>query len=428
MATLYWKGHAQAVSQVTTLTLAGTITSQTFSLIVGNITLKYASGGSDTASDIATALQDQWNNSTHSYHIPITVSADAAVLTFTADIAGQAFVITAQTTGSANLTFATPTPNAGPNDWSTPENWSSDSIPVNGDTVIFQNNSVPVLYGLDQSTITLAALFINQSYVGKIGLPDNIFTIDTSTTDADACEYRQSYLTISANEIHIGKHAGSSTPSGAGRIKIDTGNNQTHLHIHNTASTPSDNHHQTVQWIGNHADNVVRILRGKLGIASNLPGETTTVKEIYVGSSGSLGSDADVVIGSQTTLDQLYQAGGSIILEADVNTLEQTNGSLTTLHSLALTNVTLAGSTDFQHIGDIANLTLRNTANVDFSKQSTPRSINTCKLHASSTLNLNNGNPLSITFTNGLDCVQCSPDQINVTWWPNVRLAVGAIV
>ena len=428
MATRYWKGHAQATAQVTTLTLASTVTSQTFSLTVGNVTLEHTSGASDTASDIATALQDLWNNSTHPYHSPITALAEAAVLSFTADIAGHAFAITVQTTGSASLTLDTPTPNAGPNDWSTPGNWSSDSVPVNGDTVIFQNSSVPVLYGLDQSTITLDALYVNQSYVGKIGLPDDLFTIDTNTTDSAACEYRQSYLAISANEIHIGKHAGSSTPSGAGRIKIDTGSNQTQLHIHNTASTPSDNHHQTVQWIGNHADNIIRILRGKLGIASNLPNETATVKEIYVGSAGSLGSDADVVIGSQTILDKLYQAGGNIILEADANTVEQTDGSLTTLDSLTLTDVTVAGSTDFQHVGDITHLILRNTANVDFSKQSSPRTIGTCKLHASSTLNLDNGNPLSITFTHGMDCVQCSLDQINVTWWPNVRLTVGEIV
>ncbi|MBL4700333.1 hypothetical protein JYU15_02285 [bacterium AH-315-I18] len=428
MATHYWKGHAPAVSQVTTLTPSGTMGSETFTITVGDTSLIYTAGPSDTASVIAIALRDLWNNSAHPYHSSITASQNTDVLSLTATVSGTPFQVTAQATGAATLTVATPTANSGPNDWSTAGNWSNASLPVNADVVIFSNNSVPVLFGLDQSLITLNTLHIEQSYTGKIGLPDELFTVDSNTTDSTQCEYRQTYLAVSADNVHIGQHAGSTTPSGAGRIKLNTGIIQTQLHVHQTASLASDSHHQVVRWVGDHVNNVVRILRGKLGIASNLPGESATISQLYIGQAGSLGSDALVVIGQDVTLTQLNQAGGSVILSCDVDQIQQSAGSLVTLGQALLNTVTLAGQTDFEHIGDITSLTLRSNAQVDFSRQSQARTIGTCKLHNAASLNLNNGNPLSISFTNGIDYVQTSPDQVNITWWPNIRLNVTAIV
>lgn len=428
MTTLYWKGCAPAVAQVTTLTPGGTMANQTFTLTVGHVELTYTAGDSDTASIIAQALRDLWNNSTHVYHTSITASQDSGVLTLTADVAGIPFKVIPSATGSATLTLSTLTQNSGPNDWSTPSNWSTNMLPVSGDVVIFQHNSVPVLFGLDQAGVSLSALHIDQSYTGKIGLDDALFTVDAATTDNTQCEYRRTYLAISADTVNIGQHAGTATPSGASRIKLDTGNVQTLLQIYNTAINASDNHQQVVRWIGNHAANVVSILRGKVGIASNLPGESATINQVYVGQAGSLGSDANVVIGSGVAMSDLYQTGGTVTLMCDVDVIEQSAGILNTQGSATLEYVTLAGQADFQHTGDITSLTLRSSANADFSHQSAARAIGSCKLHNAASLNLNNGNPLSISFTNGIDCVQTSPDEVNITWWPDVRINVSAIV
>lgn len=426
MATLYWKGHAPAVAQVTTVTPGGTMTGQTFTITVGDTTLSYTAG-SDTATVIAQALAGLWNNSTHPYHASITASQDLGVLTLTADVAGVPFVVTASATGSATLTVNTTTASSGPNDWQTAANWSTGSLPANGDVVIFQHNSVPVLFGLDQSSVTLTALHIKQSYTGKIGLPDAVFTVDADMTDSTQSEYRQSYLAIGATDVHIGQHAGSGSPGGAGRIKLDTGSVQTQLHVHNTATTASDTHQQVVRWIGSHALNIVRMLRGKLGIASNLPGESATVATLYVGQAGSLGSEANVVIGEGVTLTNLQQTGGSASLACDADTINQSAGSLTTMGTATLGDVTIAGNVDFQHVGDITTLTLAANGIADFSHQSASRTIGNCSLHTSATLNLDNGNPLSISFTNGIDCVQGSLQDVTLTTWPNVRLSMTAI-
>ncbi len=428
MATLYWKGCAPAVAQVTTITPAGTLPSETFTLTVGDTSLSYTAGASETASDIAQALTDLWNASTHAYHVSITASQNAGVMTLTSDIAGVPFEVTTSGSGSATLTATTTTTNRGPNDWATPANWSTGSLPANGDIVIFENNSIPVLFGLNQSAVTLAALHIKQSYVGKIGLNDASFTVDADTLEPSQCEYRPTYLSIGATLIEIGQHAGSITPTGTSRIKINTGAVQTTLHVLNTSSVSADNNQQPVRWIGSHTSNVVQILRGKLGIASNLPGETATVSELYVGQAGSLGSDANVIIGKGVTLSDLKQAGGMVTLACDVTNIQQSAGILTTCDWLTINNITIAGQADLMHIGDITNLIVRHGGQLDLSHQSTGRTVSNCQVYNGATINLDNGNPLSISFTNGIDCVQTRPENVTINWWPNVRLNAAAIV
>lgn len=428
MATLYWKGHAPAAMQVTTITPGGTVPNETFTISVGDVDLTYVAGASDTATDIAQALSDLWNNSTHAYHTSITASQNSDQVSLMSDIAGIPFVISGSASASATLTINTPTSNSGPHDWATASNWSTGTLPGDGDVVIFEHNGVPVLFGLNQSTVTLAALHIKQSYTGKIGLDDAVFHIDSDTLDPSQCEYRQTYLTIGVESIHIGEHTGQNIASGSSRIKIDTGSIQTLLHVHNTSSTSSDTHQQVVRWKGTHIDNVVRIVRGKLGIASNLPGESTSLSALYVGQADSLGSDASVVLGPGVTLTNLYQAGGTVWSSCDVDTIEQTAGMLNTLGTLSLNNVTLWGKAEFQHVGNITNLILGHAAEADFSHHPTLRTIEHCQMHHAATLNLNNGNPLSISFTNGINCMQTSPENVTIKWWPNVKLNVSAIV
>lgn len=427
MTTHYWKGHATAIAQVTTITVGGTVGNETFTVSVGDVDLTNVAGSSDTATDIALALSDLWNNSTHPYHTSITASNAGGVVTLTSDIAGVPFVISTSATGSATMTVNTTTPGSGPNDWTTASNWSSGSVPGDGDVVIFDHSSVPVYFGLDQSAVTLSALHVKQSYTGKIGLNPSVFAVDADTTDTTVSEYRETYLRVGASAIHVGEHTGASSPTGSGRIKLDTGSVQTTLHIHNTASASSDLHHPVVRWMGTHVDNVIYAMRGQVGIASELANQTATIDILYVGQSSGQTSDANVILSEGVTLTDLHQAGGTVMLACDVDMLDQTGGMLYTQGTLTMTDVIVSGKADFQHQGNIANLTLRHGGEADLSHQPQARVISNCTLHHASTMNLNNGNPLSISFTNGIDCVQTSPEDVTITWWPNVKLNVSAI-
>ncbi len=426
MATIYWEGKADAVAQVTTATPGGTISTETFTLTLADATVTYTAQGGDTAALVAEGLRDAWNASTHPYFAAVTATAATGVVTLTADTAGVPFVVTGSVTGAATLTISTTTVNAGPNDWSTADNWSANTLPATNDTVIIQNSSVSILFGLDQSSVTLTQLEIDQSYLGKIGLPEDHFALDADTSDTSKPEYRQAYLAISATAIHLGRHQGNTSPVGSGRIKLDTGSNQTELNIQNTASVSADANLQPVRWIGSHASNVVNVTRGNLGVAMNQPGETATIATLNVGQRGNVSTDARVDLSSGVTLTTLNQAGGNVTLGCNVTTLEQSAGTLTSSEAAAITTAHIDGLAYFNSTGTISTLVVAPNGQADFSQDPRARTVSNCQLHKGASLNLDNGNPLSITLTNGMDFIRAEPNETTLTIGPHVRVTLSA--
>jgi len=183
--------------------------------------LRFSTIGTTDANGTATALAAAWNASTHPYFTGVTASAATDTVTLTADVAGVEFIAVSSVTGASGTIGAvtSSTANAGPCDWSTPENWSDGSIPGTSDTVIFADNAVNVCYGLDQSALAINNLFIQQTYTGKIGLARNalVTTADGETTVSTKPESRPSYLSIDADVVEIGKHVGTGSAIGSQR-------------------------------------------------------------------------------------------------------------------------------------------------------------------------------------------------------------------
>jgi len=124
----------------------------------------------------------------------------ASVAQTTAATAGP--TITVATTDVPVVQTAT-TANSGPNNWDVAANWNNNTAPVTSDTVYISDTDVSILYGLDQSAVTLAALHIEQTFTGFIGLP-------RTNTDGTSSyfEYRDSYLQIGATLLNIGDKEG----------------------------------------------------------------------------------------------------------------------------------------------------------------------------------------------------------------------------
>ncbi|MCP5017114.1 MAG: hypothetical protein GY938_17860, partial [Ketobacter sp.] len=227
MATKFWLGIADTVAQVHTASIDsvdGTPADNTFTVTIGGVAIS-AVGDTDVATT-ATALRASLNASTHPYFTGITWSGTAGDIIGTSDTAGIPFVaaLTETGVGSGAVTdFAVTTASSGPNDWGAGDNWSDGSIPGNGDTVIFRENSVNVCWGLDQNAVTINDLFIEKSYTGKIGLDRSVLvtSADGETTVTTKPEYRDHYLKIDYDVLEIGKHVGAGNPTGSGRIKID---------------------------------------------------------------------------------------------------------------------------------------------------------------------------------------------------------------
>lgn len=427
MATIHWTGKADAVSQVIQVTPGGTIGTETFTLTVSNVNVTYTAESGDTGTNVSQALRDAWNNTTHPYFAAVTATEQSGVLILTADIPGVPFSVEANATGSATLVGNTTTNNAGPNAWSTPGNWSTNTVPADGDHIVIANSSDALLWGLDQSGITLQELVIEQNFTGFIGLPESSFTLSAADVDDSKPEYRDTYLKIGASNIRIGEHHGNSSPTGASRIKINTEGVQTQLNIINTSASSADANMEPVRWVGTHEDNVIHITKGLLGIATTQSDEVATVATLNIGQRGNAAGDATVHIADGVTVGTINQAAGNVTIGADLTMLNQSAGVVTTYANASITSAVIGGTAYLNGAGTISTLRVRGGGSVDFSRDPRAKVVTDCYLYRGASLNLNNGNPLSITMTNDIQFIQCEPADTVLATGPDIRVALSSI-
>ena len=221
-----------------------------------------------------------------------------ALITATDSLDNGKVTITTDTQGDANdsITVSTVTASEGPYHWDTPENWEDGSVPVNGDDVYLTSGN-PLLYGLDQSAVTLASLYVKKWHRnGKVGLPEY--------NKLGYREYRPTHLAIGASQITI--EAGS-------RINIDTGSTETSITVLDTDSSVE----QDVTAVRLKGSNIstLLVIDGDVGVATK-PGETTTIDQL-------IERGGSVELGKGVTISgSIDKTGGELI--ADEATLNGT--------------------------------------------------------------------------------------------------------
>jgi len=362
MATLYWLGNADNVVGVRTAsidTVDGTPANNTFTCTIGDVAID-AVGDTDVATT-ATNLRASLNASTHPYFAAITWSGSTGDIIGTADTAGVPFVAALTVTGGGTGTvtdFATTTASAGEADWSTGDNWFVPAtatigvVPVDTDTVIIENSSNNIAYGLDDDGTDLAFLRIDQSYTGKIGLDRTEFatSADGATTDATKHEYRQHYLKLGAEFVDIGEVQGPGTATGSQRIKLHNSDpSATTTTIHNSKST-GEGVNPAILLLQDHASSTLQVKSapGGVGVAVDEPGETTSFATITVSDET---ASSKVFTGDGLTLTTWIQSGGDnslkIIANGTVTTATVNGGTLTTdlVGDFTITTLNINGGT-----------------------------------------------------------------------------------
>jgi len=365
MAVIKWRGDAPITQQTGTLTVGGTIE-------VGDVFIVTINGKAvsvdatttvaiTTATEIATALEA----STIPEFVEITWTDNLdATITYTGPADGTPIVLTASTTeaggGAADAQTFGDTPGAtatSPNHWDVAANWSTNTVPVNSDDVYIEANDVDIKFGLAQTAVTLTSLNVAQSYTGKIGLPER-----NEVGSESYYEYRDQFLAIKATSMNIGYGVGQ----GSSMLNIDNSTAATTLNLQGTGSSDSPNR-PTFLWKGTHASNVVNVSKGSIG-AAYLPGETATIATLRIGYKDSILGDAEVYIGSGTTLTTVSKSGGELYLQAGCTTLTQTDGdsnidagAFTTIHCQG-------GNVYYNSTGTLATANITGNGNLDFSK------------------------------------------------------------
>jgi hypothetical protein len=399
MATTRWLGRALATAQVDSIAVTGTwAAADTVTLTVNAKVITVTVGATVTTAAVATAIKEAINGDTITGDA--TRSEDGDNVTefteFTAEVSSSTVTVTGATkgvpytlavgyatagNGEANLTNTTAA--TGPWHWDNAANWSNAAVPVNSDDAIVENTDVPILYGLAQTAVTLTSLTINASFTGTIGLP--------SENAGGYEEYRATYLAIKATTVTIGGGEGQ----GSQRIRLDLSSAATTTHVRGMGSA-ADYPLPALLWKGTHADNVLTVTRGTVGVAL-LAGETATLTTLRVGYYSSQSSDAAVTAGPGLTLTTLQQDGGSVTLNAGLTTATKENGTLEVMSGNITTVTNREGAFHYRGTGTVTTLTCFPGATADFSRDMRARTVTTATLHEGSALLDPFG---TVTFTN----------------------------
>lgn len=365
MATRYWLGKQAPVSQVDTVTVGGTLSDETFVISIDGVQIVSILDTDNDVDTVRTNLVTAWNLSTVAYATGITAAeGGTGELTLTADVGGLPFTIDLNTPGgSATFSKAATTAADGPNFWDTAENWSGDTIPGTGDTVVLRNSAIPICWNIDQNALAIDRLVIESSFTGRVGINRNVLAIsaDAISVDNSAADYREDYLRIDVDTVEIGGTTGPGRSNGSTRIKID--NTKTSgastTTIFSTAATSIETGLPAVRLLYANSDAELRVrsTSGGVGVACDEPAETSTIGTI------ALSGNSSIYIGEGTTLTTFEQEGGTASLRSagTIATVRIYGGSVTTEGDYTITLLEIFdGSVIANHIktGGVAVTTL----------------------------------------------------------------------
>lgn len=255
-------------------------------------------------------------------------------------------------------------------DWDQTDNWSTGTVPVNGDNVYFNNLSAPVqvLANIDQSAITLDSLTITAGFEGTIG--------DNTT-----------FLQIGADNVLVGGEAGN----GSQRINLDLGTNASIVDVFSTPTTGADTNFSPLRIKANSASTDIQI-NGSTSNVSIVDEDdaTGTVGDINVVNCNS------VTIGKGCTYTNFSQLSGTTEIQEAQGTIVLASGVLTLRGSSAVTSITQTDGTCISNtIGTITTYTGRG-GTLDTIQSALARTITTLTKSPGFTLLLHS----AVTITN----------------------------
>ena len=360
MATRSWTGGAVTLKDTKTVTIANTWANDTDSatITINGKDLVVSIGTDDSSAQVATAIKEAFNGDAQTgtgdhtsspaftdgggQAIPeftemvATVSGSVVTLTATDNAAGKPITVTetVTTAGSGTAVIATTINGTGPNDMNNADNWSGDTLPVDGDTVIFDSGDVDALWNLQALAIQPVAFTRTASYTGKIGLSE----MNTDNSGQAYDEYRTTYWTW-ANDG--GTSATTVTlEGGGGRTKIDfadAGNitvNGTGKGTRNEFDVPE------ILLKGTDSDTIINVQRGDVG-AAFYAGEAFTLASLKMGWISSRALDAQVFLGTGCTTSSMAvtKAGGELEINTAFASITQTAGETTVNGTGAISGV-----------------------------------------------------------------------------------------
>lgn len=364
MPTNRWRHLTSAsltqVAQVKTFAISGTgggtaVWTLTLTADDGTThTVSYTEDGSPTTTEVATGLYAAWEASTNPHIARITATnPSAGTFVLTADTAGIPFSVALADNGSGTHTETDTTANVGYNDYNLAANWSGNELPDLYDDVVFEAGNVGAIYGLNQSSVQIADMFVEKGCQSQFGRYE-FGSYHYLRVQPTAFDYR-----------------------GSGQLALfDFGSENISLYIEGYGQPQT----QTLPAIFLKGSNLatVEVNRGVVGIAY-LPGETSTVATLTVGSENQQGTAQNALLlylGSGLTLTTFTLSSGTCHMNCGATTVNVSAGAtLITGGSGAITTLNNRGTVYHNSSGTLT--TANNWGVLDSTKDKSSRTIST---------------------------------------------------
>jgi hypothetical protein len=303
---------------------------------------------------------------------------------------------------TATFALTTPTASSGPNDVSVPGNWSTGSLPANGDSVYLTSSAVPLLWNLDAlAAVTPALVQGDSTFTANVGLP--------RTNPNGYPEYRPQYLQFSgATAFNLVVGAGG----GSQMLQFDFGAGQVAANVAAPGS-PSVQGRPAVILKGTHAANTLNVTLGNVGSAID-PGEVSTWATVSSGYQSSPTTDVTLLLGAGCTLTTITQDGGQLTVQSNTTTHTVRGGAATILGAATVGTLDVENGTVYdQSTGTKTTVTVGPFGTID--ARSNPQT----KTYTNTTVN--GGGTLldpnkTITFTNPISV----PDGVGGQFGANI--------
>jgi hypothetical protein len=360
MATRIWRGDQAAAAQVTTIAVTGTWAGDdTATVTINGKDLTVTIGSNTATTDIVAALVAMVNGaaavddesrsalgSSFGEWNGITASANSSTLVLTGDTAGTPFTVTVSESTAGDGALGSPaeaTAPAGPNELAA-ANVTGASLTPTSNNLVFENNAVDCLYGLDQSSAgTWDEVRIRSTYTGYVGLPRT-----HSASPTEYVEYLDRYLKVNATDVVIGEGTGS----GSGRLLLDLGTVQTAVRVLKTGSSANSGLY-ALQLVATHASNTLDVSGGSVDIA---PDSSDSSQFSTIAVSG----NARVRISRRTTVGTVTASGSAnVIIDQDTSLTD-----ITTINIYDSATVTVMGDNDVGTLNAYGTCTWRSSGTV----------------------------------------------------------------
>ncbi len=395
MATNVFVANAATVAQVDVFSVLSDDSTSTYAATLNGKSVSVLGTGTG-ATDTATAWAAALAASTFPEFVESTWTSDSTTVTRTAATPGMRCPLASETAGAFTIslsggsgsisTVTTSVPNSGPSDWKVATNWSTGSIP-GADDVYLNNTAVPLLYGLDQTGVSLVSLVPDSTFTGQLGLP--------TFNPAGYHEYRPTYLKVTACPT---LKVGGGTGGGTGRFKVHTGGAPA-VTVY-SAGSPIDQGLPAVILRGT-CTMTLTVEQGQVGVDIE-PGDASALTAIKLGYTSNQQTDANIVLGSGATLSSctVTQNGGVLQYEKTVAQHTMNAGTATVLNSAAIPVLSLQnGTLYYQSDSTITSTTVGFNGTLDCSQDPRARTVVNATVYGT----LNDPNQ-SVTFTNPVSC------------------------